>query len=369
MYQIYVRDKSLNRVAQVEDYTSLEFIPRFNAIGSWVLDLPTDSIAAREIVKDQAGIIVVKNGVTLFSGPVKKPNRKWNMTQDTITVSGKDDNVHLLNLAYPEPMGAFATKDYDVRAGKAETIMKQYVDVNIGPNALSQRRELTLEVDKGLGSTVTGRGRFHTLLELFQSLALAGGDLGFRVIQVQNQLQFQVYQPADKTKSAFFNPLLGNLADFDYSVEAPEANFVIVGGGGEGVNRILLQKEDSASVLKYGRIESFIDRRDTEDIAELEQAMIEELVSKGEKKSLSITPIDTPQLMFGRDYNLGDKVSVVLPEETIQDVIREIKITLSPNGETISPVIGTPESVSGAFSGFFNRLNKLAKRVSHIERV
>jgi hypothetical protein len=48
-----------------------------------------------------------------------------------ISFSGKDDNQFIANrLAYPVPSGDFSLSDYDVRIGKAETIMKQYVDFN-----------------------------------------------------------------------------------------------------------------------------------------------------------------------------------------------------------------------------------------------
>lgn len=402
MYKIYVRDQYLNRVAEIDDYTSLEFIPRFNAVGSWVLDLPTDSKAAKRITEDKAGIIVVKDGQTLFSGPVRTRNRKWNSNQDTITVSGYDDNVSLMQLAYSVPSGNFSLQDYDVRTGKAETIMKQYVDVNIGTSALPQRKLLALEVDKGLGNMVTGRARFHTLLEILQKLALSGGGLGFRVVQVNKTLEFQVYQPTDKTKSVFFSPLLGNLADFEYTHEHPETNYVIVGGGGEGKNRILLERGDSGSITKYGRYETFIDRRDTTDLNELYQAMDEELAEKAHKASLSITPIDLPNLSFGKQYNLGDKVSVVLTQptekvtvetlhffisayqtvpvqserirkvqekfEVIQDIVREVKITITADGAKISPVVGTPGATNSGYLGFFSKMKSMAKQISNLER-
>jgi hypothetical protein len=41
--------------------------------------------------------------------------------------------------------------------------------------------------------------------------------------------------------------------------------------------------------------------------------------TKRNKIVLTLQPIDTPQLAFGRDYGLGDKVSIVLtqPNEVI----------------------------------------------------
>lgn len=376
-YKLYVRDQYFNRIAEIEDYQNCDMIIRFNSPGTWVLDIPTNCDAAQEFIKSKSGIVIVKDGKTLLSGPVTGRKRKWDKDGDRLTVNGFDDLIWLQrNLAYPVPLGPpYTAADYDVRTGKAESVMKAYLDSNIGVNARPERKmNITSAVDQGLGSTVTGRARFHTLLELFTSLALAGGDLGFRVVQVNNALQFQVYQPSDKTKSAVFSPLLGNLLGFEYSSEDPETNYTIVGGQGEGATRTLLEKGDSSSISNYGRIENFIDRRDTADSAVLIQAMDEELAQKAEKMSLSISPVDTELLIFGKDYNLGDKVSVILSQSDtsnlvkISDVVREIKITLNNNVETIIPSVGTPDSVNSNVLGIFDKMKKINKRLSNLER-
>lgn len=403
MYTIYIRDSQFRRIGEITDYTKLDLIPRFNAVGSFALDLPTDCAAARELIKPKYGIIVKKNGQTVISGTVTSRQRSFNGSGDTMTISGKDDNAYLVGrLAYPVPSGDFSLSDYDVRTGAAETIMKQYVDVNCGGNALPERQILSLEADKGLGNTVTGRARFHSLMELLTSLALNGGGLGFRVVQVNDSLEFQVYQPNDKTRSAFFSPLLGNLAAFDYSNENPESNYVIVGGGGEGAARIIRQKGDSSSIANYGRIESFVDQRNTSDETELNQSLDEEINSKTEKNTFNFTPIDTPQLSFGKEYSLGDKVTIVLtqPNEivtketlnyflsfyqtevietervrkiqeklaVIQDIVREVKISITPEGESIAPMVGTTDSNNNAILGIFDKMRKMTKRLSNLER-
>jgi ribose 1,5-bisphosphokinase PhnN len=404
MYNLFIRDSNFNRIGEITDFKKLDLIPRFNAVGAFALDIPANCQAARELIKDKAGIIVKKDGITVFSGTVTGRKRSFDSSMDTMTLSGKDDIAFLANrLVYPVPSGAFSSSDYDIRTGNAETIIKQYVDVNAGPSApITDRRVLSLEVDNGKGSIVTGRARFHNLLEFLSSLALSGGGLGFRVIQVDNVLEFQVYQPSDKTRSAFFSPLLGNLSAFDYSNDNPEANMVIVGGSGEGKDRIITWKQDNSSIVKYGRIESFVDKRDTSDVTELNQSIDEELTSKAEKNTFNFTPIDTPQLAFGRDYGLGDKVSILITQpneiveqetlsyfislyqsgyediirirniqeklEVIQDIVREVKISITPEGDTISPVVGTSDSNNNAILGIFDKMKKITKRVSNLER-
>lgn len=381
-YKLYVRDQYFNKVAEIEDFQKLEMTARFNAVGAWILELPTNCDAAREIVKPKAGIIVVRDGETLFSGPVNIRNRKWNIQDDTLTISGYDDNIWLNRfLAYPVPGGPpYSSQDYDVRTGKAETIMKAYVNANIGASAQANRKiDITTDVDSGLGTTITGRARFQTLLDLCSSLALSGGDLGFRVVQYNKALQFQVYQPIDSTQSVIFSPMLGNLLDFEYTDTDPETNYAIAGGTGEGKARVFTEKGDSNSISTYGRSESFLDKRDTTDTTELSQGVTEELAQKANQTSLTITPVDTDGVAFGRDYNLGDKVSVVITQpnndggqdalDVIQDVVRELKITTDGNGELISPMIGTPDSISHPILGIFSKMKKINKRISNLERV
>jgi hypothetical protein len=189
---------------------------------------------------------------------------------------------------------------------------------------------------------------------------------------------------------------------FDYSNEAPVSNFAIVGGGGEGAARIIKQKGDTESIAKYGRIETFVDQRNTSDDTELNQSLVEELTNKAEKNNFNFTPIDTPQLAFNRDYGLGDKVSVVLTQpnevidietlyyfisayqtvpvqserirkiqeklDVIQDIVREVKITIDSSGELITPTVGTVDSNSIGIIGIFDKMRKMTRRISNLER-
>ncbi len=377
MYELFVRDKYFTKVAQIDDFQSLDAVLRFNAPGTWVLELPSNTEAVQLLTNQKAGIVVEKDGKTLFSGPVTGINRKWDKDGDRYTINGYDDLIYLQrNLAYPVTSGPpYTAQDYDVRTGKAETIMKAYLNANIGSSAPSRRKiEITTGIDSGLGNTITGRARFQTLLELLTSLALMGGKLGFRVVQVNNALQFQVYQPSKK-KNVVFSPTLGNLAAFEYTTEDPETNYVIVGGSGEGKARTILEEGDSTSISTYGRIETFLDRRDTTDTTELTQALDEELSSKSNQMSLSITPIDTDSLSFGTDYNLGDRATVILTESdnpaffgNITDVISEVKISLTSTGVEVTPTVGTPDSLKGHMKSFYNKIKTINKRLSNLER-
>ena len=369
--KVYYRDSTLTRVAEIDQYTELEMNLRFNRVSGWILQIPADSPVV-SLVNRGGGIIVVRDGQTIMSGPIDTIRRQFGVNQDRLILAGVDDTAMLANLlALPVPQGPpYTAAAYDVRTGPAETVMRAYVDANAGPGAPVARRQpgLTLAPDLARGASVTHQARFAPLLETLQGIALAGGDMGFRIVQIANSLQFQVYEPVDNTGYAKFALDMGNLAEYDYTIKAPDANYVYVGGGGEGTERMITEAADAGSVAMWRRREAFRDRRDTVDPAEMARTAQEELKEHGESAQLAIHPIDTTFLAFGQHYGLGDKISVVAEGETIQDILREVRITLNQQGETIRPAAGSAGMGDGVLR-MFESLRRLYHRVGNLERL
>lgn len=373
---MFVRDPTRTRVAQIEDYLRADFVPRFNSPGAWAIELPADGEPAALLGED-CGIVVVRDGTTILSGPVDHLERNWGPDGDVLLASGPDDLIVIDDrIAHPQPGTAappYGSTAYDVRTGAAETVMRGYVNVNAGPGALAQRQVagLTVAVDTALGSSITGRGRYQKLIPFLQELALAGGDLGFRVVQSGSSLQFSVYTPTDKTATAIFSRELGNLRSFQYVLRAPRVNYVYAGGGGEGTARTIREGADSDSIIRFRRrIEEFRDRRDTTDVAELDQTIVEELAQGALETELRIAPIDTEALMFMEDYQLGDRVTVVVDDVPLNDVLREVHISLTASGsEIVEPVIGTAGFTgSGVFDQILGALRRTRNHLSNLER-
>jgi hypothetical protein len=365
---LFTRDTALRRTGQVQDFTSLTLTLRFNAPHTWVLTLPADDA---DLLDTATGIILVRDGMTLLSGPIIRRQRTLSEGRRVLTVSGADDTVWLQRrLALPVPSGPpYTAVAYDDKSAAAETVLRYFVDRNLGPAATTDRRlvPLTLAADQARGTSVRGRGRFHTLLELLQSIALAGGDLGFRIVQAGTALEFQVYVPEDRTATAVFSEDLGNLAGYEYATATPEADYVIVGGQGEGTARIFA--EGSSASPGQPRSETFRDRRDTDDPAVLAQTRDETLAELAQPTALSFTPVDTPALAFGSGYFLGDRVTVVIDGVEITDVVREVGVSVTADqGERLTPVIGTPGASSPTVPLLFDRLTRQGRRVSNLER-
>lgn len=366
--RVYLRDADLNIVGEIDDFTKLEVVMRFNAAGSWILDVPA-SFAAE--LGPGAGIVARRGATVLFSGPVAEPSREWNKDTDSLSVSGVTDECHPDDRLALPAAPPYTTSDSDLRTGDAETVLKGYVDANLGPGAAVDRQVAGLIIAPNLnrGATVTGRARFDNLGDLLRSLAVAGGDIGWRITQDGAQLVFEVYEPVDHSATAKFSSVLGNLKSFKYTPTVSKANYVVVGGGGQGTARVFVEGGDPAQIARWGRrIETFRDRRDTTVLAELTQSRDEELASNAEKLSLTIEPIDTTAIEFLRDYNLGDRVTVDIDGTSIVDVVREVKLTVDASGETITPTVGTPEAAGKGFLGVFSTVRTLARKVGLLER-
>lgn len=356
---VEVRDSSLARVGVImpEDLVGLEAVQRFNSVGGWKLNLRADHPLADALRAPGAGIIITgPSGVLLSGSTVTAKNVK---TADDPTgvweIQGTDDSALLTQrIAYPTPDTADITAqgDYDVRTGKAETVAKGYVKANIGSLAPSTRRVtgLAVEADSARGVTVTGRARFDALDKLLGQV-LATSGLGYTIEQAGNGLEFQIFAPVDRSSSIRMDIDNNRLTKSEYAYSRPQATRVIVAGQGAGAERTLVERSSSASVTAEtawnARIEVFKDQRNTNDVTELEQAGDELLAEKGLTiESVSVTPTDDETMAYGVDWGLGDKVSVVVGDAQVTQVVTEVAIVVTDEGVKVGATVGNPVAIS-----------------------
>lgn len=367
---VYVRNSSLQRVAQVDDYTDLEVTARHNAVGSWVLTLDRRLDAAIALTAPNAGIEILAGDATVITGPATNPKIEQSEQTNRATIAGVSDDVWLARrLAYPQPSTGppYNAYEYDVRTGVASTVMGQYVEYNAGPSAIGPRQVpgLTVGTDPVLGGTGTWRARWQPLPELLTEIATWAG-LGYQTTQSGTSLVFGVYEPVDRSGSVRFDAELGTLSAAAYEVTVPESTYVIVGGDGDGTARITREVFDADQQATWGRIEAFRDRPGTTDTAELDQAGAEQLTEDAEKTSLSLTPLDTDQQRYGQHYTLGDRVSAVVAGVVVVDVVREITLKVTADERTVTPLIGTPGALGGL--RLFADVRDAVSRIRRLER-
>lgn len=370
-YEIRIRNQNRVKTGDIGRANSLQITPRFLDVGSYTLTIPKADPKADKILPG-GWLEFFSNDQSILVGHIRgiKELNDENNVGGTLTIYGPSaEQVVADRLAYQVPTSAATnqiTDDYDNRNGPAESVVKGYVDANAGPGALAARRTagLVVETDLGRGATVKGSARMMNLSELISPLCLSGG-IGWRVRFNGDNLEFQVYVPSDKSGLVKFGTSLGNLVSYERTQEAAKTNTAIIGGSGEGTLRTFREIIDSAAVAAWSnRTETFIDRRDSADAVELDQAGTEEIVNSGPVTGLAIKTADTPNLIFYRDYFLGDKVAI--PEVGVADILREIEINWTADqGPSAETTVGTA-SLTGT-TKMIAALDVLNKKVEALQ--
>lgn len=363
---VEVRNSSLARVGQLKqtDLNSLIFVPRDTAVGSWELKLPAYELNAagvrvehelcKALRQPGAGLIITGPGGVALSGPAVEssvstdasdPDGIWSFT-------GVSD-MHILMdaLAWGDPTTydlAAQTTANDVRVGATETLVYGYISRNIGPLAVTQRKNtrLTLATDQGRGVTQQKSPRFRNLLELVQEI-VAGTSYIVDIVQVGANLEVRVTERADLSGKIRMDIANDQLSSVNYTYSAPGATHAIVAGQGEGTKRTMIMRStadsEAASTAWVRRIERFIDQRQTSVLSELQGAGDDSLAGDGKTiTAFEVTPNPNLNLVYGVDWTVGAKVTVVIQGQETTAIVSEVPISITSDGVLVGAVVGNP---------------------------
>lgn len=381
-WMIVPRAKDLRRrFNPVRFWSKLTVIERHNVTGvkagAWSVTGLNEGLTG--LLSAGNGVILFRDGVKIMSGDIVSIARGSKQS----TVSGwSDTTLPDDRLVAPNPAQSWAAQstDYDNRTGPAETVLLNYINANVGPGALASRRIAGLRVpaSAGRGKTTTVKGRFDKVGTVLADVAESGG-LHYDIAQDEDTLgpflQTTVRPVADLsanvrfgTAGSFTGAVIGS--DWSYTLERPTVTDAVVAGGGEGADRILVEKVDTTAEATWGRkIEQLIDQRQTTDTTELADAGTDALSDGANPVSVSFTVTDQPDVRYRRDWQVGDKVGVSVDGIDLTDVVREVTTTVTAQqgaaNEVISAVVGSRDS-----SKWTTKTNtKVAKALRAIDRL
>lgn len=367
---IEVRNSSLARLGQLKasDLSDAVIVPRATEVGSWSLSLPayevsvTGSKVEHELCKalrqPGAGIVVTGPGGVVLSGPMQEatseittedPDGIWHFT-------GISD-MHVLAdaLAWGDPTTydlAAQKASNDTLYGAAETLIYSYISRNIGPAAVTERKNtrITLATDIGRGVVQQKSPRFQNLLELVKEL-VAGTTLNVDVVQVGSNLEVRVTERSDLSGKIRLDIANDQLTSLNFTMSAPGATHAIVAGSGEGIARKLIMRtttDSLAAATAFGRrIERFVDQRQTDNTTELQGAGDDALSADGKTQTaFEITPNSALNLVYGVDWSVGAKITVIIQGQETTAYVAEAPISISSEGVFIGAVVGDPSGFS-----------------------
>lgn len=365
-YEIQILNAADKIIKLPGQFLGIDCALLYNNISRWIIRLPYSS-DLWGIGQDTTNKVrILRDGVELIRGEITDFERN-KAANNTVTLSGSSPEQKLADRrAVPVPAGPpYTSADYDVQTGAAETVIKYYVNYNAGPAAVLARRVagLTIQTDAASGSTITGRARFHKLLDLIRNLATQGG-VGFRFIG----MEFQVFIPTDRSRTAVFDEERGSLTGFKYHSKRPTANYYYAGGAGTGTGRTFYESGDSDSVVQCGRIETFLDCRQAASTSEIQGKIDEEIGKNSSTAEFSAELINgAGGLLAFQNYNLGDQVTAIADGQILTALVREITVKVDDKGgEKITPIVGSYR----ATGNILRRLsNNNSERIENLEVV
>lgn len=379
--QLLVTDEDL--VVQGDppaDWSNLDATVRFNEPASGSVDLVAHPYVMEQLQPGNR-LVVVRDGAIWCSGPMEIPQDfSWGIggggeaPPGRVRVNFSDDLVRPAGyLTWPAPASAWSAQPdtaYQLTATNAETIIRTLINLNCGPGALTARQisNLVLAAAAGVGTTTSVNTRFEGLLATCRRVAIDGGGLGFRTRQTASQIEFEVYAPQDLTATARFSAGLGNLRAVSYKQSAPTVTHALVTGSDQATPRAYVEVADTAAAAAWWRVEQLINgTADNDTNGELTQDGTEALAGGSAPVELATVTVDTEDLQAGRDYGLGDLVTVALPTGLeVADVVRSIHLQATPDsGEYVSSLVGSPEATSDP--QMVRLVRELSRRLGRIE--
>lgn len=385
---VEVRNRELERLGTITGkYLHIEAMLRFCNVGSWTLNLPGGHPMIDALSTDGSGIIVSLHGDPLFSGPTTKPKRKRDRQNPdgTFTFVGVTDEILLADaLAYPDPTSSDPTSQStsnDVRSGPIESLMHDFVDVNIGPNAATTpidrrrglREKITLGLDEARGATVQKSPRFQNLLTLEQELSLlSDSTLGFRMVQSGAAIEFQTFAVRDRTDVVRLDIENGTITSEEVEKTGPTITYAIVAGQGEGTGRTIVPRTTAAATAAeaaWGRpIERFIDQRNTDVVSELEQSGDEALLEAGfTATAVKVIPSDSQTMLYVVDWREGDLITVVVNGQETESTVTAAALIVNSKTVAVGAAIGDVTGFDKE-AALTQRVEDVEKKVDKIER-
>jgi len=154
------------------------------------------------------------------------------------------------------------------------------------------------------------------------------------------QFRTKVGQPgADRTKTAIFDESRGNLEAAQLIYDwTDETNYIYAGGQGEDQFREVVQAWDASriAVSRYGRCESWAYCTFNSSPEAVEAAAKQALMEGRPQRLFTAQAVDTDGMVFGRDWNWGDKVTAKFLGQEFEAIVRQVVLSIDGSGkETI----------------------------------
>lgn len=326
---IHVLDQELNLIGVVDDYDSVIWRPAYAEIGDFEIYLKATTQAIELLRKNyyvvRSSDISVEDGVVTY----KKVMIIKNLQLDTDAENGNHLIVTGRELKYLLNQrivwGRYIIKDtveYALRRLIGANAVQPVEPTRVIPNMQFAEPK---GYPESMDIQVSNKQLTEAVIEICQTYGY-----GWNVYITNGKLTVEIYKGVDRSYNQSERPFVvfsddfENLLNTEYRLETENyANMTLVGGEGEGLDRIYAYVNNDVSGLE--RYEVFTDARDIsqnleseEDVISyedylllLEQRGAEKLAEHTMTEAFTGEVITDLSFKYGVDFNLGDIVTVI----------------------------------------------------------
>jgi hypothetical protein len=310
---------------------------RHNMMSTATFTIDADHLRATDLMAPGARVMIYRHGEFQMSGPVRLAGGDFTAAPN-LTFTVEDDFRILHNwLAWPKPSAPLTGQDVEYRSitGPAETVVKTVMA------EAATRLGVPLTIAPDLGRGASGKYTFRFLPaydRLFPAVDQAG--IGVTVRQDSAGLLLDCYEPQDYPHE--LSPENGTVTGGSYTLAAPGATRVVVGGQGEGVAREFRGFTDAPRESAWNDvIEVLQDARDSSSGDVYADRAAEVLAESAPLAGLSLELSETKHFSYGGDgLRVGDRVTAMIRGQAFTDVLREARLSWDKGGDTATPVVG-----------------------------
>lgn len=331
--QINVLDEKLNRIAIVDDFTSLMWCKRYYDVGAIDLQIEAN-IKNIELFKPNNFITRDDDDAIYRIDAIEIDDKE----SDSLIVGGVDCKKILHQRIIWEKT---------VFAGTVEDYIRLLINKNIINPRLQIRNidNFLLTEKKGFEDEITQQVTYDNLGEKIIEICKTY-KYGSRVYLENKNFYFDLYKGQDK--SLTFSNELDNLLSSKYNYDNIDfKNCALIAGEGEGDNRVTTNVGDATGLNRFEILvddsESKDDLSDMEYLNKLKYKGYEELAKQGVKTKFECE-VDHLNYKYKEDYNLGDVITIkneygITSKARITEVIE----TWDNTGYTIEPKLDYDE--------------------------
>lgn len=301
--ELYVFDKQMNPLTIINNFDSLRWLTDFNGLDEFELNAYSDEI----------------NEKFLINGNVLWKNDSDNaMVIESVSING--NNI----VCRGKGIKRFLC-DRIIKKQLNVTNVEQAIRKAIQDNAIDNRKVEFLKLGelKGYADRIDSQFTYAQLDEFLSSFSNFGYSVNYDF--VRKELVFNLFKGDDKSETIFFSEEFDNISNVVINDNSTEyKNYAIVGGQGEGEERVIVEVDNRKSIDEEIR-ELWVDAKDISKEYELGEETLtyteeeyknvlnnrglKKLNEKKHIKSFSATVVSNSSYRYKDDYIIGDVVT------------------------------------------------------------